>query len=386
MGEPFKNLLNEPVIDGMAAQIAKAWPEFDAAAFAAMAAKNLDDLELKQRSLRITEALTAFLPDDFESAAPIMLASLAPDDGGDGDDGSDIGGTDVNGPIIEARGIEGWAVMPMADYVGLRGLGHFDLSMSLLKEMTKRSSSEFGIRFFLLAEPARTLAALESWLDDPNVHVRRLISEGTRPRLPWAMRLPAFVEDPTSLLPLLEALKDDGEVYVRRSVANNLNDIAKDHPDLVARIARLWLKGADENRRKLVRHACRTLVKQGHRGTLKALGFGPPRVELEMLQVSTPHVAFGAALEFELRLTSTANRSQALIVDYAIHHRKANGGTTPKVFKWKNATLAPRATLRATRKHAIRKITTRVYYPGTHRLEILVNGVSLGSEDFELVM
>jgi 3-methyladenine DNA glycosylase AlkC len=309
-----------------------------------------------------------------------MLASLAPDDGGD------IGSTDVNGRNIEGRGIEGWAVMPMTHYVGLQGLAHFDLSMMLLKEMTKRSSSEFGIRFFLLAEPERTLSVLETWVGDSNVHVRRLISEGTRPRLPWAMRLPAFVRDPAPILPLLEALKDDGEEYVRRSVANNLNDIAKDHPDLVARIARQWLKGADKNRRRLVRHACRTLIKQGHKGTLKALGFGTPRVEMDMLRISTPQVIFGAALEFELSLTSTADRPQSLVVDYAIHHRKANGATTPKVFKWKTTTLAPHATLSAKRKHAIRKITTRVYYLGKHRLEIFVNGVSLGIEDFELIM
>lgn len=375
MAEPFKNLLNEKIIIAMGGHLAKAWPEFDRGAFAAMATENLDDLELKERSTQITEALTAFLPDDFARAADIMLASLAPDNGGD------IASADVND-----RGIGGWAVMPLTHYVGLQGLGHFDLSMMLLKEMTKRSSSEFGIRFFLLAEPERTLSVLESWLDDANYHVRRLISEGTRPRLPWAMRLPAFMENPAPILPLLEALKDDGEEYVRRSVANNLNDIAKDHPDLVARIAGQWLKGADKNRQRLIRHACRTLIKQGHQGTLKALGYGPPRVELEKLRISTPRVAFGAALEFELWLTSTANRAQALVVDYAIHHRRANGSTTAKVFKWKTTTLAPGATLRAKRKHAIRKITTRRYYPGRHGLEIFVNGVSFGIEDFELIM
>lgn len=375
MPEPFKNLLNEKIIIGMGGHLAKAWPEFDSAAFAARATKNLDDLELKERSAQITEALSAFLPDDFERAALIMLASLAPDDGGD------IGSAEVN-----CRGIEGWAVMPMTHYVGLRGLEHFDLSMMLLKEMTKRSSSEFGIRFFLLAEPERTLSVLKTWVDDPNYNVRRLISEGTRPRLPWAMRLPAFMEDPAPILPLLEALKDDGEEYVRRSVANNLNDIAKDHPDIVARIAGQWLKGADKSRKRLIRHACRTLIKQGHQGTLKALGYGPPCIELEKLGIFTPRVPFGAALEFELWLASTANYAQPLIIDYAIHHRKASGSTTPKIFKWKTTTLAPLETLRAKRKHAIKKITTRVYYPGAHLLEIFVNGVSIGREDFELVM
>jgi len=230
------------------------------------------------------------------------------------------------------------------------------------------------------------LSVLKTWVDDPNCNVRRLISEGTRPRLPWAMRLPAFMADPAPILPLLEALKDDSEEYVRRSVANNLNDIAKDHPDIVARIAGQWLTGADRNRKRLLRHACRTLIKQGHQGTLKALGYGPPRVELEKLGIFTPRVPFGAALEFELWLTSTADYAQPLIIDYAIHHRKASGRTTPKIFKWKTTTLAPLETLRAKRKHAIKKITTRVYYPGAHLLEIFVNGVSIGREDFELVM
>ena len=374
MPEPFKNRLNKTVISGMSAHFAKAWPEFDRAAFVKTAAKNLDALELKERSAQITAAMATFLPDNFGRSAEIMLASLAPDNGGN------IGNAEVN-----CRGIAGWAIMPMTHYVGLYGLGHFNLSMTLLKEMTKQFSSEFGIRFFLIEEQERTLSVLETWTQDPSRHVRRLVSEGTRPRLPWAMRLPTFIEDPAPVLPLLEALKDDDEEYVRRSVANNLNDIAKDHPEVVSQIAGRWLKGNSKGREKLVRHACRTLIKQGHQGTLKALGYGPPCVELEELSILTPRVLFGDALEFELCLTSTSNRVQPLIIDYAIHHRKANGGTAPKVFKWKMTTLEPLATLTARRKHAIRKITTRIYYPGTHGLEVLINGISFGCVGFELV-
>lgn len=375
MPEPFKNLLNEAVILGMGEHLAKAYPQFDRDGFAEMGTKNLSDLELKARSIQVTEALAAFLPDDFKSAAAIMLAILAPDDGGD-----------ISKAEVTERGIAGWPIIPMNHYVGLYGLGHFDLSMGLLKEMTKRCTSEFGIRFFLLEEPARTLSVLESWTGDSNLHVRRLISEGTRPRLPWAMRLPAFIKDPSPVIRLLEALKDDEEEYVRRSVGNNLNDIAKDHPDLVARIAGQWLKGANKNRGRLVRHACRTLVKQGHQGALKALGYEAPRVELEKLNNLSPRVLFGGALEFEVCLTSTSNHPQPLVIDYAIHHRKANGGIMPKVFKWKTLTLGPLGTYKGSRKHSIRKITTRVYYPGTHGLEILINGVSFDKVDFELVM
>ena len=375
MPEPFKNLFNTAIISGMGKHFAKAWLEFDRAAFITTATKNLDALELKERSAQITHAVAIFLPDDFKKAAAIMLASLAPDDW-----------DDFGNPEVNDRGIAGWAIMPMTHFVGLHGLQHFDLSMTLFREMTKRFSSEFDIRFFLLKEPKRTLSVLETWTRDSNQHVRRLVSEGTRPRLPWAMRLPDFIKDPAPILPLLEALKDDEEEYVRRSLANNLNDIAKDHPDKVAKIAGRWLTGASKDREKLVRHACRTLIKQGHQKTLKALGYGPPRIELERLKILTARVSFGDALMFELCLTSISKKAQPLVIDYAIHHRKANGGTTAKVFKWKKTTLAPQATLKATRKHAFRKITTRVYYPGTHKLEILINGISLGIKNFKLIM
>jgi len=375
MPEPFKNLMSLALIQGIAKQMAAQWPAFDQAAFVGSASHQLERLELKARAQQITDALARHLPDDFMHASDIVLNSLAPAESCD---------LDAKAPVV--AGITGWAIMPLADYVALRGLGHFDVSLNLLKEMTKRFSAEFAIRPFLLAEPQRTLDALETWTDDASPHVRRLVSEGTRPRLPWAMRLPAFIADPAPVLRLLERLKDDDEEYVRRSVANNLNDIAKDHPDQVAEFAGQWLKNASKNRERLVRHACRTLIKQGHAQTLKALGYQAAKVKLQHLNILTPQVTFGQALEFELSLSSLAQTDQPLIIDYAVHHRKANGGTTQKVFKWKALTLKAGATLNTARRHAMRPITTRVYYPGTHRLEILVNGKVLASADFELVM
>ena len=375
MPEPFKNFFNLETIDGMAAHFRRAWSDFDQAGFVRAASADLESLELKQRSARITAAMASHLPDDFERAGAIMLASLAPAHDGD-----------TSGASLGAGGIAGWAVMPMTAYVGEHGLGHFDLSMTLLKEMTKRFSSEFGIRFFLLDDPERTLAKLMQWATDPDHHVRRLCSEGTRPRLPWAMQLPAFIANPAPLLPILDQLKDDPSEYVRRSVANNLNDIAKDHPDLVARIAARWLNGASRERQQLVRHACRTLIKQGHRPTLKALGYGRPKVTVTGLTIETPEVVFGDALAFNLVLASTSDAPQPLIIDYAIHHRKANGGTSAKVFKWKTVTLQPGERHETSRRHSIRKITTRQYYPGTHGLEILINGASVASDAFELII
>ncbi len=368
MPEPFKNQFNRELIAGMGDRFVRAWPAFDKAGFVSTAADNLEALELKQRSDQIVSALTGFLPRDFKRAAAVLRQSLAPD--------KDPGTHEIGA----------WAIMPMTHYVGTAGLRHFELSMELLKEMTKRFSSEFGIRFLILEDSERALSTMSAWTRDSDHHVRRLVSEGTRPRLPWAMQLPAFVTDPAPVIPLLELLKDDESEYVRRSVANNLNDIAKDHPDKVADIAERWLRGASENRRKLVRHACRTLIKQGHKKTLAALGYGSPKLEVKNLTLRTPQVEFGEALLFEVSLVSTAKRSQALVLDYVIHHKKANGNTTPKVFKWKTITLEKDATHTALRKHAMRKITTRVYYPGTHALELLINGVSFGRYEFELTM
>jgi len=265
-------------------------------------------------------------------------------------------------------------------------LGDFEGSLLLLKDMTRHFSSEFDVRYYLQADEKHALAIMEDWVTDPDYHVRRLVSEGTRPRLPWGMKLSGFVADPAPLLPLLEALKDDETEYVRRSVANNLNDIAKDHPDLVAEIAGKWLKGANKNRKRLVNHACRSLIKQGHQKTLKILGYDTPEIVLENLEILTPEVLFGEALVFDMQLSSISDKNQNLIIDYVIHHQKANGTMSPKVFKWKRLTLAASKALRAQKKHAIRRITTRKYYAGRHALEIMVNGVSVGKREFELLM
>ncbi len=375
MPEPFKNFFNITVIRGIARHFKKQWPKFNAKAFESAAANNLEALELKARSQQITEAMIQYLPGDFEKAGKIMLASL----------GTRLN-ADLSAGTINKEGIAGWGVMPMADYVGLCGHDHFELSMALLKEMTKYFSSEFAIRFFLLASPTETLAVLKVWATDDNHHVRRLVSEGSRPRLPWAMKLPLFIENPSPVIELLNRLKDDDEEYIRRSVANNLNDIAKDHPDVVADIAEQWMKDASKERKKLVRHACRTLIKKGHKKTLRVLGYSAPKIQQANIEILTPKVKFGGALQFTLSISSKSRRDQALMIDYIIHHQKANGSTSPKVFKWRATSLLAKQTLMTTKKHSIKKITTRVYYPGVHAVEVVVNGVSVAKADFELTM
>ena len=359
----------------MTAHFKRHWPELDEKGFIAAAVKDLDLLELKGRTERITETMIEYFPADFKKAAKILLASLASPQ----DDNLSIG-------TANADGITGWAIMPLTHYVGLRGHDHFDLAMMLFKEMTKRASSEFDIRFFLLEAPEKTMAVLKTWATDSNQHVRRLVSEGSRPRLPWAMRLPQFIQDPSPVIELLELLKDDDEEYVRRSVANNLNDIAKDHPDVVAEIAARWMVDASKERKKLLRHACRTLIKNGHQKTLTVFGFKPPRIQEARIDVLTPEVVFGDTLQFTLSIYSDSSTDQALVIDYRIHHQKANGKTSAKVFKWRTTTLPAKKMLTLTKKHGIKKITTRVYYPGKHAVEVMVNGVSVGKVTFQLLM
>jgi len=375
MPEPFKNMISKKVIAGMASHFKKHWPDFNADGFIVSATKNLNSLELKERTDQVTDAMHKYFPPDFAAAGKMMLASL----------GSPVGG-ETSGSMVDIEGITGWAVIPMTNYVGLYGGRQFELSMTLFKEMTKRATAEFGIRHFLLEHPEETLSVLRLWAADEDYHVRRLVSEGIRPRLPWASRLSAFVKDPFPVIELLELLKDDDKEYVRRSVANNLNDISKDHPDLVADIAERWLKEATKEREKLVSHACRTLKKKGHKKTLQILGFGVPRIKKSSINILTPELKFGDSLQFELIIISDLGKDQDLMIDYIIHHQKANGTTSPKVFKWRTTTLQANEKLSLTKKHAIKKITTRIYYPGLHVIEVMVNGVSLGTSGFQLIM
>jgi len=375
MAEAFKNAFNTKLILAMAEQFHLQWSGFKNKAFYDTASEGLDALELKQRSEQIMHAMVKYLPNDFAKAGGIILASLSPAREGD-----------IFGITTDKQGIAGWAIMPITHYIGLYGQKHFDLSMTLLKECTKRFSSEFGIRFFLLKHPEKTLFTMKEWAKDADRHVRRLASEGSRSRLPWAMQLPAFINDPSPVIEILEILKDDHEEYVRRSVANNLNDIAKDHPKLVGEIAEKWMHGASTERKKLIRHACRTLLKQGNSQVLQVFAYNQPKLKQMKIQVETPEVIFGTALQFNISIASNAKHEQALMIDYVIHHQKANGKTSPKVFKWRIKTLVTNGTLKLTKKHMMKKITTRKYYQGLHTLEIMVNGVSIGKADFELLI
>ena len=373
--EPFKNKFNNKLISGIAGHLAKADKTFDQKGFEKKAKKNLSKLELKERSQQITDSLLTFLPADFKKAGKIILAILGPPIK-----------EDLSGGEITQAGIAGWAIMPFARYVAIKGKGHFDLSMELLCQLTRRFSAEFDIRYFLMENPEKTMKVVKKWAKNQDVHIRRLASEGCRPRLPWGVRLQVFVEDPAAVLEVLEVLKDDKSEYVRRSVANNLNDISKDHPDLVAKVAARWLEGASKERKRLVRHGCRTLIKAGHKKTLLAFGYKKARLKIAKVKVETKKVRLGGDLAFSFTLESLSNKVQPLILDYVVHFRKKNGELSPKVFKWKVMDLLAGEKVTLVKRHGVKKVTTRTYYEGAHFLQVMVNGEVLGREGFTLLV
>jgi 3-methyladenine DNA glycosylase AlkC len=370
--EPFKNAFNRGLVADMGRHLAAVGP-FDEGRFIALACDGLEALELKARSRHIAAALDACLPDDFAVACAQMVAALGPE--------TETEGWEQSGP---EEGIRGWAMMPMGEVIQTRGAGSFDLAMETLAGFTSRFSSEFDVRPFLDADLERGLTHLHRWAEAPNPHLRRLASEGCRPRLPWGMQLKGLIADPAPILPLPARLRDDPSEYVRRSVANNLNDIAKDHPDLVAGIAQDWLTGASKDRARLVRHACRTLIKAGHPGALEAFGYGPPALDMSFsVHPETARMGDDVALRATLR--SRSKTTQTLVVDYVVHFMRANGKPSPKVFKWTQAELAPGAEITLSKAHKLREVTTRKHYPGVHEVVIQVNGQRLGADRFTLV-
>ncbi|MFI9388986.1 DNA alkylation repair protein [Kutzneria sp. NPDC052558] len=277
----------------------------------------------------------------------------------------------------------GWMIWPVTEAVAARAVpGAFDQGLALVADLTSRLTGEFALRTFLDADLDRTLATALRWTESPDEHVRRLASEGTRPRLPWARRVAAIFDDPQSTVPILDALHRDPSPYVRRSVANHLNDISRSDPALAVDVATRWLT---TDTLPVVRHALRTLVKAADPAALALLGFPPP-AGLTVVGPSLGAVAVrvGDELPFEFTLRNDGGADVRLAVDYVVHHRKANGSLSPKVFKLTVRTLAAGESVTITRRHSFRPISTRVYHPGEHAMELQVNGRTFGRTSFEL--
>lgn len=372
--EPFKNLLHPALVARMGAHLQRAWPGFDAPRFVALGSDGMAALEMKARAMQLAVALAATLPDDFDQAATVLEAALAPPWPGDR-----LGSDD---PCRD--GLEGWALWPVGEFVARRGLATPGRALQALHAITQRFSAEFAIRPFIAQHPASVFPTLQRWTTDPSAHVRRLVSEGSRPRLPWGLQLRALVADPSPTLPLLRALQDDPSAYVRRSVANHLNDIAKDHPARVVDWIRTHRPGASAERTALLRHASRSLIKRGDPAMLGAWGLGQALQGQVSLQLDRSHCQVGESLTLAVQVVSNAPVAQALVIDYAVHHVQADGQRRPKVFKGWAFSLAPGETRLLRKQHSMRPVTTRRYHAGRQALDLRVNGQVLAVAKFDL--
>ncbi len=376
MAEPFKNLINTALVQQAAERFQQVSPDFDRKHFARLASDGLESLEMKARALHICQALQATMPTDFNQSADILEAALAPPE--PGESMAQLHGL--------TEGLRGWILWPVGEYIARCGLPHPERALRALHALTQRFTAEFAIRPFIENHPELSFTTLNRWVDDESAHVRRLVSEGSRPRLPWGQQLKALIKDPSPTLPLLQALQDDPSPYVRRSVSNHLNDIAKDHPKLIS----LWLKQhlpeASAERRSLLKHASRTLIKAGDPSVLKAWGLGGKFAGRAALKLTPARVRLGEQVQLSLNLQSSSKRDQSLAIDYAIHHVKADGSTSPKVFKgW--VLQLPAGGIRELEKvHSMREITTRRYYAGRHQVTIQINGQMVAQSSFMLSM
>ncbi|PPG02413.1 DNA alkylation repair protein [Pseudoclavibacter sp. RFBI5] len=330
-------------------------------------ADGLDGLALGARSSHLAASILEDLPVGYPEFAAIIRRAL------------------------ESSALEGWMVWPISNAVSAAaivdgGAAAFDDGMQLLAELTPRLTCEWAVRPMLRARLERALEIMLEWTRSDNEHVRRLASEGTRPYLPWGTRVAEITRDARLCIPILDALyRDDSEV-VRRSVANHLNDISRHDATLVCETAAAWLADGDEHTPRLVRHALRTLVKRGDLDALALLGFSSAEVVVEGPTLDRASMVLGEELLITASITNRGEVAADLVVDYVVHHVKADGSRTPKTFKISTTTLAPGATLSISKRHAVRPITTRRYHPGVHAIELQVNGVRHGFAEFDLVL
>jgi 3-methyladenine DNA glycosylase AlkC len=350
----FKNLINKNVVKTIALDISKSYPAFNSKDFIKTVAK-LDALELKARVQHISSVLKTYLPKEYKQAIKIICE------------------------VIKMDHLSGFALWPFSEYISHYGLDDFETSMQAMYILTQKFTSEFAVRPFFIKDQEVVLRYFNKWATDKNHHIRRWVSEGSRPLLPWGMKLQNFVADPTPTLQLLDKLKYDDELYVRKSVANHLNDISKHHPKKVIETISTWEKNCPTNQSVKIqwikKQALRTLIKKGDQNALKLMGVkGVAKVNISQLALNKKNIQTGEHLEFSFELSSKSNKPQKLVIDYLIHFVKSNQKLKAKVFKLKTITLESKSKIIIQKKHSMRLITTMDYYPGEHLISIQING------------
>lgn len=355
----LKEIFNATRLEHIATEMSAVYPAFDAKAFLHKANDGLAGLSVMQRMARVSECLHAVLPLSYEASLDV-LRDLAPR---------------MNSMFVSTF---------LPHYVACYGRHAFDLSMDALKYFTRFGSSEFAVRYFLRDDLERTLKVMHEWALDANEHVRRLASEGSRPRLPWSFHLEPIQADPELTAAILDTLKADSSLYVRKSVANHLNDVTKQHPAWVLDRLEGWPL-QERHTAWIARHALRSLIKQGDPRALAVIGVGgKAQVQVSQLQVTPAVIQLGEQITLSFKVRSTLQTPQRLVIDYAIDYVKASGATSTKVFKLKTFDLPAHGDVTLRRSQYIRELTTRRHYAGRHAVHLLVNGERLGSTAFEI--
>ena len=361
MAEQLKErFFTQQSINQMADAIGEYYPPFNKEKFLELIYDpTWKQLELKEKMYHTTKCLHQTLPENYGEAIAV-LENAAPD-------------------------VKGFEAMTLPDFVEQYGLDEdWEVSLHALRVFTRYSSSEFAIRPFLLRDPVRTVEFLLSCAKDQYHGVRRLASEGSRPRLPWAMALPEFKQDPAPIIPLLEQLKDDPSEIVRRSVANNLNDISKDNPEIALGICEEWY-GAGKERDKIVKHACRTLLKAGNKRAMVLFGYcDPTHLKVENLKTQEESIKIGDHQFFLFDLLIPGNEKENNVrLEYAVYYMKANGKHSKKVFKITENKYPP-GTHSFKRKQSFKNFSTRKHYAGEHQVGIIINGEEKAKISFNL--
>jgi 3-methyladenine DNA glycosylase AlkC len=354
----LKHLINASVVKKISRAISRLDKTFESKAFLRLTSE-LETLELKQRVLLVAKHLEMNLKYPYPQALKLLMAAM------------------------EEGDLKGFELWPFSEFISQKGIDHFDLSMKAMYRLTQRFTAEFAVRPFLLQNHTKVLKYFSKWAVDKNVHVRRWVSEGSRPLLPWGQNIPLFIMDPTHTILLLDKLK------VRKSVANHLNDISKNHPQVVIDLIRIWSKDiSPENSVKLEwikKQALRTLIKKGHAGAMKLMGVSDkPLVRIKNLSSDRKTYKLNDIMSFSFSLESLARKDQKLIIDYAIDFVKANGKQSKKIFKLKSLELTSGEKLLIKKNHSLKPITTMMYYSGTHHLLIQINGKVMGQISFFL--
>lgn len=357
----LKDFIDRDSITAVVAAIGEHAPQVDVPAVVdEIMGAGWDDMALKQRIRRIAVVVRSYLPASYSEALRILCTAAT---------------------HIDAGWMSLWA---FNDFVEEFGVDYPEDSLPALEQFTKLASAEFAVRPFIRSYPDMMAEQMLAWAASDDPAVRRLASEGFRPRLPWGMGLPALKKDPSPILPVLARLRSDPSEDVRRSVANNLNDISKDHPEVVVELLSEWGVGED-GARSLRKHALRTLVKAGHPDALRLLGFSPhPEVRLADVSVRPMVAKVGASVQVEFVVESTSEETQRLMIDYAVTYQNASGSGSRKVFKGSIADVEPSSSITVTRKVSLAQRTTRKVFPGPHGVEVQVNGAVLGDAWFEV--